>query len=528
MKVIGLDEVLNPNTKRYIKINGAVFKKIDFKNFSIEDQDKINKFNKNVNEIVEKKKVVIKKNDNKCINERSFLHMINIKDIDQNDLIKLSNNYCYSINELELLIDSNTFKNLNPHNQEDILFNMEKDENILKKFPKFYKKVLLALDNIKRVDGIEEVYKRLDYLYGLCKMSGIIIFDNLGSFSKKSEVFNLSLNELSEFSESFGKDNISRDLIYSLKNPKTDETVKKIIENCNKGLICIHKAGSQILQIFIYWFIKLENIYNIKYDVSKGKVIFTKVNGNKLYFRQINSNEIHDNATIYISDLLMNSSEFKKSTLYLDRLDHNKFKCVNLSKTCINNEDIYLYTNNYEISSWCDMDDKDLIKLGEHYCFGVDFILEYMDNRLNSSNMNNPSPSYPLNPFTNEILSKKDLRKIKKMVLLGARKVPLPLNIFLEDESIWVDDILQFDKYKIIDKLEGYNIRYKRINLKDSQDNYTGYWVSKKIPLSPFEKTFYTYITTLRPLYKNKLRNYPTENITYLQLSKYYLYSETI
>lgn len=228
MKVIGLDEVLNPNTKRYIKINGAVFKKIDFKNFSIEDQDKINKFNKNVNEIVEKKKVVIKKNDNKCINERSFLHMINIKDIDQNDLIKLSNNYCYSINELELLIDSNTFKNLNPHNQEDILFNMEKDENILKKFPKFYKKVLLALDNIKRVDGIEEVYKRLDYLYGLCKMSGIIIFDNLGSFSKKSEVFNLSLNELSEFSESFGKDNISRDLIYSLKKtPKLTRQLKK-------------------------------------------------------------------------------------------------------------------------------------------------------------------------------------------------------------------------------------------------------------------------------------------------------------
>jgi len=523
-KSLKLDEVLNPNTNRYIKINGAVFKKIDFKEFSKEDQEKVRIFN-NINEIIPKKKTITKKI---CKNEKSFLQLINIKDIHPTDLIKLSNNYCYSVNELELFVETEIFKNLNPHNQENILFDMQKDEIILKKFPSLYKKVLSAFKKLNKKDDLDEIHKRIDYLYGLCKMSGIVIFDNLGSFSKQSEVFNLSLNELSEFNESFKDDKDSRNLIFNLKHPKTNETIETIINNCNEGSLCIHKAGSQMLQIFINLFIKLEKTYGLKYDISKGKVIFTRINGNKLYFRQINSKEIHENGSIYISDLLMTPIEFKKSTLYTDRLFHNKFKCENLSKNCVNNEDIYLYTNNYDVKTWCDMNDLDIIKLGGKYCFGLEYILEYMDNKINSSNMNNPSPSYPLNPFTNEILKKKDLKKIKKMVLLSQKKIPLSLKIFLEDETFWVDDILQFDKYKVIDKLETYKIRYKRINLKDSQDNYTGYWVLKNTPLSPFEKTFYQYVTTLKTVYKNRLSKYTNENITYIQMPKYYLYSQNV
>jgi hypothetical protein len=518
-----VDKVINPETKKYVKINGKVFKTIDFKKLSIEDQNKVKKFN-NENEIIVKKKVIIKRVNN-CENEKSFLHLILINDIIPTDLIKLSNNYCYSVNELEIYIELETFKNLNPHNQNLLLFDMKKDEIILKNYPSLYNRVLSAFKRLEKYDDLDEIFKRLNYIYKLCKMCGIAIFDKLGSFSKNLEVFNLSVNEFTEFNESFGDDKVSRDLIYNLKHPKTNETIEKIITNCNKGSLSINKTGSQILQIFISLFIKLEKAYKIKYDISKGKVIFTRLNDNKLYFRQINSKEIHDNQTININDLLISINDFKESSLYLDRIEHNKFKCENLMRKSVNNDDIYLYTNNYEAKSWCDMNDFDLVKLSGNYCFGLDYILEYMDNKLNSSDMNNPSPAYPLNPFTNEILNKKDFKKIKKMVLLSKRQVPIPLKIFLENECMWIDNINQFDKYKFVDKFETYNIRFKRINLKDSQENYTGFWVTKNTPFSTFEKTFYNYVTTLRNLHRVKLSRFPIETITFTEMPKYYLYS---
>lgn len=532
MRECKFDEIINQLTQRCIKINGSIFKKIDLTQISLHDQEKINKFNKK-NDLTDKKednniKKQIKKKKDYCHNEFTFLELLPIKDIPLLDLIKLSNNYCFSAQELEKFIDSGTFKNLNPHNQESILFNMDKDEGVLKQFPRLYKKIIFALKKNKITEGLDEIYTRLEYLYKLCKMSGIIIFDNIGSFSKKSEVFNLSLHALSKFNDSFENDPESKKIIFSLKHPKTNDSVKTIIDNCNEGLLCIHKAGSLLLQIFIHLFVKLENTYNIKYDISKGKIIFTRVNGTKLYFKQINSKEIHENGTIYIGNLLISPSEFKNSSMYTNNKEHLKFKCRHLNDTCFNKTDIYLYTNNYEIESWCDMQDIYIIKLHGNYCFGLDYILEYINNKLNSSNMNNPFPSYPLNPFTNEILTKKDLRKIKKLVLLSQTKVAFPLKIFLEDELMWIDDIKNFDKYKIIDKLETYNIRYKRINLKDSQDNYTGYWISKKIPFSPFENTLYKYMNTLKNAYKNKLFTYNTEYITYNQLNKHYLYSEDL
>jgi hypothetical protein len=518
MRTCKFDEIINPITNRRIKIDGSIFKKLDLTLFSLDDKEKIKKYNNKTT----------KKNEYNYHNDHTFLELTAINDIPLDELIVLSNNYCFSVKELELFVDSDTFKNLNPHNQENILFNMDKDTFILKKFPKLYNKILFNIKKSKMTDGLDKIYTRLDYLYKLCKMSGIFIFYNLGSFSNESEIFNLSLYELRKFNDSFENDIESKDIMYALKHPKTNYFVKTIIDNCNEGTLSIHKAGSLLLQIFIHSFIKLENIYNIKYDISKGKVIFTKLINNRLYFKQINSKEIHENGTIYISNLLITSNDFTKSSLYNDNIEHLKYKCEHLNSVCLNKENIYLYTNNYDIQSWCDMKSTEIIKLNGNFCFGLDYILEYINNKLNSTNMNNPFPSYPLNPFTNEILTKKDLGKIKKLVLLSQKKVALPLKIFLEDESMWIENINYFDNYKVIDKLETYKIRYKRINAKDSQENYTGYWILNNSKFSSFENTLYKYMTTLKHYYKNKLTTYNDEFITYTQLKKYYLYSNLL
>jgi hypothetical protein len=139
--------------------------------------------------------------------------------------------------------------------------------------------------------------------------------------------------------------------------------------------------------------------------------------------------------------------------------------------------------------------------------------------------MNNPAPAYPLNPFTNRILTKKDLKKIKKLVLLSQTKVPLPVKSFLEDESFWIDNLADYDHYKFVDKLEKLRLRYKRINLKDSQGNFTGYWVTKITPFSMFETLLKKYMDTLDKNTKRLLDKQPKEEITFEKLPKYFLYS---
>lgn len=561
MKNCKENEVLNPITKRCVKINSSTFKKIDKNTLSEQDKQKLIIFTPKCKEDQVYNPITkrcIKKNGathkallksqktNKspspvsasplsvptpppkveCKNDNTFLMFENVNKIPKNDFIKLSNGYCFSIEELTSLLESDTFNNLNPHNQAIILFDLVKDEKVLKEV-KLYEIVESKIKALKKVnkDEVNLLHEHLKYFYQLCKLSGLVIFDNLGSFSSKSDTFNLSLESLTQFNDIISKDKKVFKLIYSLKHPKTKDTVKNIIENCNKGTVCIHKAGSLLLQIFIHWFMKLEQVYNIKYDVSKGKIIFTRIVGNRLYFRQVNSKEIHDNGSIYISDLLIKPDEFEKSSLYKERNEHKKYKCEKFKKVCVNNEDLYLYTNNYEAESWCDIKDTDMIKLTGNYCFGLDYILEFITNRLNSSNMNNPQPAYPVNPFTNLILSKKDLKKIKKLVLLTQTKVTLVVKVFLEDETFWHDPSDKFDHYKMVDKFEKHNLRFKRINSKDSQDNYNGYWTHKNTPTSIFEKNLFKYMTNLNAYAKNKADKEPKENITYENLPKFYLYS---
>jgi hypothetical protein len=168
------------------------------------------------------------------------------------------------------------------------------------------------------------------------------------------------------------------------------------------------------------------------------------------------------------------------------------------------------------VSSWEQVPDVDLIKLGK-YVFSLKFIIEYVTNRLNSSNMNNPYPSYPVNPFTIERLSVKLLGKIKKQIILSQANVPLPTKVFLEEEDLWVDDdgrdVNYNDICRIVDRFEARGLRFKRLNCKDSQDNITGYWVRKECPLSKFEVLTDKYNRTFNILYKNKMDRLPVEHV---------------
>jgi hypothetical protein len=523
-------QVFNPLTGRCINKNGALYNKLLRDKVIQKSPTKQQPLPKTPSPV--KQSEVLNKKD--CKNNETFLNLENVNNILKPDFIKLHNGFCYSIEELNSLLDSNTFFNINPHRTDSVLFDLEKDKEELKK-AKLYDKVLKYMktsqsqDKDKNKDILNILNNNIDLLYCVCKLGVKLTFDNLYSHSTSSEKFNLSILEISKFNLSFDKKPINiKDIFMNLKHPKTQKTVHSTIDECNRGESCIHGVGRSILETFIYYFMKLEQQFKIEYDISKGKTIFTKIIGNTLYFKQINSDEVPSNGpVINLLNILTTPDIFKKSSLFKNNKEHLRYKCEKFNKVCFNKEDLYLYTNDDNVNNWCDLPSNKIIHLEDKYCFSLDYLLEYMTNKLNSSNMNNPSPSYPINPFTNKILTIKDLKKIKKMLLLSTQtnKVPFPTKIFLEDETFWISDIRNFNIYNVIDKFEKNNLRYKRINNKDSQENYTGYWTSKLEIISNFEKHLKNYIDTNDKKYLDQINKLIPEVITYSNLKKYSLYN---
>ena len=126
------------------------------------------------------------------------------------------------------------------------------------------------------------------------------------------------------------------------------------------------------------------------------------------------------------------------------------------------------------------------------------------------------------------MLTIKDLKKIKKMVVVSQTKVALPTKTFLEDESLWVSDLSKFDHFKMVDKLEEHKLRFKRVNALDSQENYTGYWVDKSTPFTQFESGLRRYLNTLDNSAKRAIKKMNKEEIIYANMTKYYLYQPIV
>jgi hypothetical protein len=95
------------------------------------------------------------------------------------------------------------------------------------------------------------------HLYKLCKLAGIVTFDN--HHFQKNQVLSFT-TRIINFNDSISGD-IESESIYL--NIKTNESVRTI--NNNEGSLCIRKAGSLLLQIYtIHVFIKLKKIFIMK------------------------------------------------------------------------------------------------------------------------------------------------------------------------------------------------------------------------------------------------------------------------
>jgi hypothetical protein len=355
---------------------------------------------------------------------------------------------------------------------------------------------------------LTQLLKHQDSLYVLCRYGAQFPFDTHSRITcQLKTTVKSAIDRI---------DADAQQMLLDLQHPKTNETVRTILAK--------QTVDKALLEVFLYYFVKLEewskNV-KVEYNIAKGKVVFEKLERGKLYFHHVNSTQ----DSVSLSNIGHATKIFKSSSLMKTQSTQQTHKCKTFESKCVNKEELYLYTNNYDNEKWCDFKDDEIIKTQGNYCFTIDYLLEYINGKLNSSTMNNPLPAYPVNPFTNEPLTRQHLKKLKQQVILTKTKVPLPVKTFLEDDSLWVDVMNQHNSNVVIDAFERHGLRFKRINFKDSQGNYTGHWVNRNTPWTRFEIHLHDWLQTLNPMTKATIERMPTDTVLYENLSKWLLFT---
>ncbi len=195
--------------------------------------------------------------------------------------------------------------------------------------------------------------------------------------------------------------------------------------------------------------------------------------------------------------------------------------------------DKYNYENLMNIyDSFIELPIENIIFLDNKF-WDVNLLLEQWGNLLCSTEMQNPFPIFPSNPFTRKNLIKNDVINILNSLIINKIKIYNPLKYLLENyDKIYDNEYITYNtdfilSRKIIKLLEE-KFRFRLINNKNSQDCYLGFWTDKNEPLSDFE-IFYDYynkipfqITNIfgaiidnieKTEIKNMLDNYPKEFI---------------
>jgi len=208
--------------------------------------------------------------------------------------------------------------------------------------------------------------------------------------------------------------------------------------------------------------------------------------------------------------------------------NYNNEKIKNKLKEILNNR--YLNLNNkYDYClmglnmSWNEIPLIYQLKIEEEY-WDIRILLNILKQQLNSENMENPYPIFPNNPFNRKLFTPEQLFIIKSKIIKLNMKLDTPLNDFFNlsyDKILICYNQALNNKNSHSSKLIKYfrrNLRYKLINIKNSQDCFTGHWVSKYEKPSLFEEFYNEWYNEPYQQY-----NYTTNTI-HENYYKYYLY----
>lgn len=189
--------------------------------------------------------------------------------------------------------------------------------------------------------------------------------------------------------------------------------------------------------------------------------------------------EINDN--IYITKMTQVIDNFINKNKYLDT--NYQYNLLNL----------------YE--SWNEISLERQIKLDDDW-WDIDIVINHMTQQLNNSNMENPYPIYPNNPFNRKPFTVESLKILKQRIKLSNTQINISLKFLLNQKInqlklYYKEACNNNDRYseKILD-LFNKNLRYRIVNNKNSQGIYNGFWTRKIEELSLFEQLYTRWKTT--------------------------------
>jgi len=148
--------------------------------------------------------------------------------------------------------------------------------------------------------------------------------------------------------------------------------------------------------------------------------------------------------------------------------------------------------------SWKEVPEKYWIKLNDKW-WDSRILIDIFSSQLITSEMENPKPTYPHDPFTRRNFTPIELYSLKTHCKKNKQKIYMVLAKFLyiDLDSIYKQEYgTSYEMSNILIDYISREFRYKLMCNKNSQDCYNGYWVPKDWDLSSFEK-IYNYYNSL-------------------------------
>lgn len=489
------DQVRNPETNRCIKIGSEIYRKLTRKGVKFFDDDLPVKN-------TEEKKTKKTNPRESCLNNETFVMYHNIKskaEVPDEDFIMLPSGYCFAISELVDFIKSSGFNNRNPHLISQQLFDMNEIQSLQNKELHDALSAFFEKQRQQRDDEAEIVYNDMDILYEIGKAGRICYFDQISSFeAENTGSFEYSVEALVNLvSEISSLPQKLQDVFYNLRSSNTAAKLRQLIDDANNGRSCIHGVGLALIKLFATYFNAIEARHkNVKYDPLRTGLIFF-VDKSRVGFQNMECRLYINTLDFYYTNLINQFPTYtKSSSLYWER--KRTYKKMGLSLTfltCSNQSD---YSTLDSKDSWSDVDDWRKISIYENsqkYCFDILFLIKTITNQLNTQKNANPYPVYPANPFTRHEIRMKDLTNIRRRISINYIKISDSLAKFLYNpESLWSDDAVYVNSNRWRDTFVNVYERDMRfVRLLNSYENdtleITGYWANKNTVMTQEERT---------------------------------------
>jgi hypothetical protein len=429
-----------------------------------------------------------------CKNKETFLESIPVHQVQFENFYINKDDYCFTVEELNDYINSEDFDNKNPFNKKIDLFNIQ-NATISGPFVSELKKWIIRRQDsiIKELNGITD-----EDLYNIAVCGRICYFNNLYSHSTDSDLFVNSITALANLST------VKR--VQELTYYGT--SIKKAINDANKGNTCIHGTGYFMISLFIKYFGILVKTNSLIYDPVKTGLYFLYT-GSASAVGTLDINMISIDTRVMSANM---SVDIPVSMTIKDTKD------IKYPGQCINESDLFTHDS---ADSWNDVKPWAIIKISDGsrgpnggQCFDIMYMITVITNNLCNIKMSNPYPVFPNNPFTRSDLLADDFLRLKNKINDNYIEVRAILNHFLNSPELWTPGPNW--RTKTVDNFEK-TMRYYRY--WDGSD-ISGVWVPKNTSTDNGEQLILEYLNTANENVLNNIKKLKVTEIDFYSLEK--------